>query len=44
MVHHGTVGVLDFQDARLGPQPYDLVSLLVDRGTQKSWGRRASLP
>lgn len=29
----GDVGVLDFQDARMGPQPYDLVSLLVDRGT-----------
>ncbi|MGQ4808965.1 N-acetylmuramate/N-acetylglucosamine kinase [Candidatus Entotheonellaceae bacterium PAL068K] len=33
MTHDGAVGVLDFQDARLGPQPYDLVSLLVDRGT-----------
>lgn len=32
MVQADTVGVLDFQDARLGPQPYDLVSLLVDRG------------
>lgn len=32
MVQAGTLGVLDFQDARLGPQPYDLVSLLVDRG------------
>ncbi|GIX47584.1 MAG: aminoglycoside phosphotransferase [Candidatus Tectimicrobiota bacterium] len=29
---HG-IGVLDFQDARLGPQPYDLMSLLTDRGT-----------
>jgi aminoglycoside/choline kinase family phosphotransferase len=33
MVCNGAVGILDFQDARLGPQPYDLVSLLVDRGT-----------
>jgi aminoglycoside/choline kinase family phosphotransferase len=33
MSYDGAVGVLDFQDARLGPQPYDLVSLLTDRGT-----------
>lgn len=33
MVHNGGVGVLDFQDARMGPRPYDLVSLLTDRGT-----------
>jgi len=33
MVYDGTVGVLDFQDARMGPQPYDLASLLTDRGT-----------
>ena len=33
MAHNGAVGVLDFQDARLGPQPYDLASLLTDRGT-----------
>ena len=33
MVHDGSVGVLDFQDARMGPQPYDLASLLTDRGT-----------
>jgi aminoglycoside/choline kinase family phosphotransferase len=31
--------VLDFQDARLGPQPYDLVSLLVDRGTPDILGQ-----
>ena len=30
MVHGDAVGILDFQDARLGPQPYDLVSLLRD--------------
>jgi N-acetylmuramate 1-kinase len=39
MVHDGTVGVLDFQDARLGPQPYDVVSLLVDRGTPEVLGQ-----
>ena len=39
MAHDGVVGVLDFQDARLGPQPYDLVSLLVDRGTPDVLGR-----
>ena len=33
MVHDGSVGILDFQDARMGPQPYDLASLLTDRGT-----------
>ena len=33
MAYNGVVGVLDFQDARLGPQPYDLASLLTDRGT-----------
>ena len=33
MVHDGVIGVLDFQDARMGPQPYDLASLLTDRGT-----------
>ena len=33
MARNGAVGVLDFQDARLGPQPYDLASLLIDRGT-----------
>ena len=33
MVHKGCVGLLDFQDARMGPQPYDLASLLTDRGT-----------
>jgi hypothetical protein len=33
MAYVEAVGVLDFQDARLGPQPYDLASLLTDRGT-----------
>jgi aminoglycoside/choline kinase family phosphotransferase len=33
MVRDRTVGVLDFQDARMGPLPYDLVSLVCDRGT-----------
>lgn len=33
MAHDNAVGVLDFQDARMGPQPYDLASLLTDRGT-----------
>jgi len=33
MACDGAVGVLDFQDARMGPQPYDLASLLTDRGT-----------
>jgi aminoglycoside/choline kinase family phosphotransferase len=38
MVRDGAVGVLDFQDARMGPQPYDLVSLLTDRGTPEMLG------
>ena len=33
MACDSAVGVLDFQDARMGPQPYDLASLLTDRGT-----------
>jgi aminoglycoside/choline kinase family phosphotransferase len=33
MARDGAVGVLDFQDARMGPQTYDLASLLTDRGT-----------
>lgn len=36
------VGVLDFQDARMGPQPYDLVSLLLDRGTPEILGEEVS--
>jgi aminoglycoside/choline kinase family phosphotransferase len=36
-----TVGILDFQDARMGPQPYDVVSLLVDRGTPETLGYEA---
>jgi hypothetical protein len=42
MAHHGTLGVLDFQDARMGPQPYDVVSLLVDRGTPELLGKEVS--
>ena len=30
MVQHGRLCVIDFQDARLGPDTYDLVSLLRD--------------
>ena len=30
MVHDGGLGVIDFQDARLGPDTYDLASLLRD--------------
>jgi aminoglycoside/choline kinase family phosphotransferase len=33
MAQDEEVGILDFQDARMGPQPYDVVSLLVDRRT-----------
>ncbi len=42
MAHGTTVGVLDFQDARMGPQPYDVVSLLVDRGTPSVLGEAVS--
>jgi len=41
MVRDGAVGVLDFQDARMGPQPYDLASLLTDRGTPALLGEAA---
>ncbi len=30
MVHNGIIGIIDFQDARLGPLQYDLCSLLRD--------------
>ena len=30
MLHHGELYIIDFQDARLGPDTYDLVSLLRD--------------
>lgn len=30
MIHHDDVAVIDFQDARLGPPSYDLVSLVFD--------------
>jgi aminoglycoside/choline kinase family phosphotransferase len=38
MARDGAVGVLDFQDARMGPQAYDLASLLTDRGTPELLG------
>ncbi len=42
MAHNGAVGILDFQDARMGPQAYDVVSLLVDRGTPDVLGVEGS--
>ncbi|WP_089719460.1 aminoglycoside phosphotransferase family protein [Candidatus Entotheonella palauensis] len=42
MAQDKTVGILDFQDARMGPQPYDVVSLLVDRRTPSLLGRDVS--
>jgi aminoglycoside/choline kinase family phosphotransferase len=30
MLHHGRLHIIDFQDARMGPDTYDLVSLLRD--------------
>lgn len=38
MLHGDTIGVLDFQDARMGPQSYDLVSLVTDRGMPEVLG------
>ncbi len=38
MAEDKTIGILDFQDARMGPQPYDVVSLLVDRRTPSLLG------
>ncbi|MGE3539260.1 MAG: aminoglycoside phosphotransferase family protein [Candidatus Tectimicrobiota bacterium] len=43
MAHQQKAGVLDFQDARMGPQPYDLASLLTDRGTPVLLGQAALL-
>ncbi len=42
MAQAGTVGILDFQDARMGPQPYDMVSLLTDRSTPDLLGEEVS--
>ena len=30
MLHEGSLYIIDFQDARMGPDTYDLVSLLRD--------------
>ena len=30
MLHDGSLYIIDFQDARMGPDTYDLVSLLRD--------------
>ena len=37
MVHAGHVYVIDFQDARMGPDTYDLVSLLRDSYVEHDW-------
>ena len=42
MAQEEKLGVLDFQDARMGPQAYDVVSLLVDRGTPDVLGAEVS--
>lgn len=42
MAQDETVGILDFQDACMGPQPYDVVSLLVDRRTPAVLGHDVS--
>ena len=42
MLHAGQLYIIDFQDARMGPDTYDLVSLLRDSyGFQRARGRRA---
>ena len=38
------VGILDFQDARMGPQAYDVASLLTDRGTPVLLGAELCAP
>ncbi|MGE0704321.1 MAG: aminoglycoside phosphotransferase family protein [Vicinamibacterales bacterium] len=43
MVHRGTLHVIDFQDARMGPDTYDLVSLLRDSYVDVTPAERASL-
>ncbi len=42
MAQDKTVGILDFQDARMGPQPYDVASLLADRRTPSLLGSDGS--
>ena len=43
MLHDGSLYIIDFQDARMGPDTYDLVSLLRDSYVDLSAaaGRRA---
>ena len=43
MAQDKAVGILDFQDARMGPQSYDVVSLLVDRRTPALLGADLSM-
>ena len=43
MLHHGKLFVIDFQDARLGPITYDLVSLLWDPYVRLSESWRSQL-
>ena len=38
------VGIVDFQDARMGPQAYDVASLLTDRGTPVLLGAELCAP
>ena len=43
MVHNGQLAVIDFQDARLGPPSYDLVSLCFDSYVPLSAEQRTNL-
>lgn len=43
MVHQDQVAIIDFQDARLGPPSYDLVSLVFDSYVPLSLEKRLSL-
>ena len=42
-LHSGTVYMIDYQDLRMGPDTYDLASLLRDRGVARILGRATEL-
>lgn len=42
-LHNGTLFVIDYQDLRMGPDTYDLASLLRDRGVARLLGEEAEM-
>ena len=43
MLHGGSLHIIDFQDARMGPDTYDLTALIRDRGVARIIGDEAEL-